>query len=63
MIKGLMYIKCLEECLDIRSSKFAAAVIIVVAIFNYCKENISTDKFSSLASSLVTLEFVQREKV
>lgn len=63
MIKRLMYVKCLEECLDIGSSKFAAAVIIVVAIINCCKESISADKFSPLASSFVTLEFVQRKKV
>lgn len=43
---------------DIGSFKFAAAVIIMVAIISRCKENISADEFSLLASSFVILEFI-----
>lgn len=43
---------------DIGSFKFAAAVIIMVAIISHCKENISADEFSLLASSFVILEFI-----
>lgn len=48
---------------DRGSSKFAAAVIIMVAIVNHCKEKISTDESGPLASSSVTLEFIGSKKV
>lgn len=38
--------------------QMAAAVIIMVAIISRCKENISADEFSLLASSFVILEFI-----
>lgn len=55
----------LRRCLDIGNSKFAAAVVLImVAVVNHCKEDISImhDEFSPLASSFVTLEFIGRKK-
>lgn len=53
----------LRKYLDIGSFKFAAAVIIMVAIISRCKETISTDEFGLLASSFVILEFIGEKKL